>query len=306
VQLDARVLGQPTADDWVLVGGVVVADHVQPPARVGAGDLLEEGQELLVAVAGSALVGDAPGGDLQGGKQRGRPVPQVVMGALLGPPGPDPAHGLGTFQGLNLGLLVHAEHHGPLRWVPVQADDVVDLGRQLGSVENLKVSARQGWMPYSRQMRAMVSRLTPSSRARSRVDQWVMPSRGGAGLRVTDKISARRARPTLWGRPGRGRSGNPPSPRRTYRPRQVMTVGRETPTRSAISVLVTPSAARSRMRARCASTFGSRLDRTHRRSSARSSGATGSGEAAGMLHTPMPRQIVKLLQRRSTRRLCRR
>ena len=28
--------------DWVLVDGVVVADHLQATARVGAGDLLEE------------------------------------------------------------------------------------------------------------------------------------------------------------------------------------------------------------------------------------------------------------------------
>jgi hypothetical protein len=53
-------------------------------ARVGAGDLLEERQELLVAVAGSALVGDAPGRDLQRGEQGGGAVAGVVVGALLG------------------------------------------------------------------------------------------------------------------------------------------------------------------------------------------------------------------------------
>jgi hypothetical protein len=136
-------------------------------------------------VAGSALVGDAPGGDLQGGKQGGGPVPEVVVGALLGSPRPDAAHGLGAFQGLDLGFLIHAEDDRPLGWVQVQADDVVDLGRELGSVENLKVSARQGCTPYSRQMRAIVSRLTPSSRASSRVDQCVTPSLTGGGLRVT-------------------------------------------------------------------------------------------------------------------------
>ena len=80
-----------------------------------------------------------------------------------------------------------------------------------------------------------------------------------------------------------------------------MTVGRETPTRSAISVLEAPSAASSRIRARCASTAGSWLDRAHRRSSARSSGAMGSGEAAGMRHRPTSHHTVKLLQRRTTR-----
>jgi hypothetical protein len=36
----------------VFVGGVVVADHVELHPGVGLGDLLEEGKELGVAVAG--------------------------------------------------------------------------------------------------------------------------------------------------------------------------------------------------------------------------------------------------------------
>jgi hypothetical protein len=59
----------------VLVGGVVVADHMQLPARPGGGHLLEERQRLLMAVARLALVQDVPGGDLQGGEQGGGPVP---------------------------------------------------------------------------------------------------------------------------------------------------------------------------------------------------------------------------------------
>ena len=48
-----RVLSQPAANDRVRVGGVVVADQVQATTRVGAGDLLEERQELLVAMVGA-------------------------------------------------------------------------------------------------------------------------------------------------------------------------------------------------------------------------------------------------------------
>jgi hypothetical protein len=59
------------------------------------------------------------------------------------------------------------------------------LATSSGSVETLKVSTRQGWMPCSRQTLATVSWLTPSSRATSRVDQWVMPSLGGGGVSVT-------------------------------------------------------------------------------------------------------------------------
>lgn len=49
VQHDPRVLGQPALHHRLLVAGVVVTDHLQPAARIGTGDLLEEGQELAVA-----------------------------------------------------------------------------------------------------------------------------------------------------------------------------------------------------------------------------------------------------------------
>jgi hypothetical protein len=64
MQLHTRMPGQPATHGRVLVGGVVVAYHMQLPARIGPGHELEEGQELLMAVPGLALVGDPPGGDL--------------------------------------------------------------------------------------------------------------------------------------------------------------------------------------------------------------------------------------------------
>jgi len=52
----------------VLVGGVVVADHVQFGGGVGGGGLLEELEEFLVAVVGVASVGHLAGGGVQGGE----------------------------------------------------------------------------------------------------------------------------------------------------------------------------------------------------------------------------------------------
>ena len=63
VHRDPRVLRQPCLDRRVLVGGVVVGHHVQLHARAGLGDLLEEPQELSVAVPVVAGVGDLPGGE---------------------------------------------------------------------------------------------------------------------------------------------------------------------------------------------------------------------------------------------------
>ena len=57
MQLDPGMAGQPGLDLGVLVGGVVVHHHMQLPTRIGAGDELEEVQELAVAMAGMAGVG---------------------------------------------------------------------------------------------------------------------------------------------------------------------------------------------------------------------------------------------------------
>ena len=54
-------------------------------------------------------------------------VAGVVVGAALGHAGHHREHRLGPVEGLDLGLLVHAQHHGLLRRVVVEADDVDDL-----------------------------------------------------------------------------------------------------------------------------------------------------------------------------------
>ena len=77
----------------MLVGGVVVHHPVQLDRRagfvgdvgVGALDLLEEREELLVAVPRLERRGHLPGGDLQRREQRRGAVAVVVMGATLDP-----------------------------------------------------------------------------------------------------------------------------------------------------------------------------------------------------------------------------
>ncbi len=99
---------------------------------VGAGHVLEEGQELLVAVPLLAQPGHLPGRDLQRGEQRGGAVTDVVVGALLGVPGLHRQHLLGSVQRLHLGLLVDTQHDRVLRRGEVEPDHVGDLRDQLG------------------------------------------------------------------------------------------------------------------------------------------------------------------------------
>jgi hypothetical protein len=83
------------------------------------------------------------------------------------------------------------------------------LASNSGSVENLNVSVCHGLTSCSAHTLATVLWLTPSSVASSREDQWVTPSAWGGRLRVVARISARRARRTVWGRPRRCRSASP-------------------------------------------------------------------------------------------------
>jgi len=56
VQGDPGILSKPGPDPGVVLGGVVVADHVQLLAWPGGGHLLQQAHELLMAVPGAAGV----------------------------------------------------------------------------------------------------------------------------------------------------------------------------------------------------------------------------------------------------------
>src|SRR5829696_5430000 len=160
---------------------------------------------------------------------------------------------------------------GGFRYSPTTS---VTLATSSGSVENLNVSTRHGCTRWCRQVRSTVEASTPKRSANSRDDQCVTPSPAGGGVSVAAKILARS---TVRGRPERRSSSSPCTPELAYRFRQPITEGRETPTRSAISVLDTPSAASSTIRARCASPALIELDRVQDSNTSRSPGRRPSG-----------------------------
>jgi hypothetical protein len=167
----------------------------------------------------------------------------------------------------------------------------VTLATSSGSVENLNVSERHGWMPNSRHARVTVASPSLSLRASNRLDQWVTPRDFGGGLSVADTIAAGS---TVRGRPDRGASASPPIPLRSYRARQAITVCRVIPTRRPISAFGRPSAASSTIRARATSPAGAVEDRVSARSRAPSPSRNASGAATAMPHSPAPphRQIT--------------
>lgn len=124
VQVEARPPRQPGTHFGVLVGGVIVADQVHIEVlRNAVFDVTQEGQELLVPVAGLALGQDAAISDIQGRKERGGAVADVVVGDAFHVAQTQRQHGLGAFQGLHLAFFIHAQDQCVIRRVQVQADD---------------------------------------------------------------------------------------------------------------------------------------------------------------------------------------
>ena len=105
---------------------------MQRPARVGPHELVEEREELLVAVLGVAGAGDLARRDLQRGVEAGRAVSLVVVRHPLRLAGLDRQRRLGAIERLDLRLLVNTEHQRAFGRVEVEPDDIDDLLGELG------------------------------------------------------------------------------------------------------------------------------------------------------------------------------
>ena len=80
--------------------------------------------ELGSPMPGEAWADDPAGGDVEGGKQRRRAVPFVVMAAPLGLAGPHGQRRLGAAERLDLAFLANAQHQRTLGRGHVKANNV--------------------------------------------------------------------------------------------------------------------------------------------------------------------------------------
>ena len=164
VEMVAGPVGQPALDAGVLVGGVVVEDEVDVEVRGHVGiDVFEEAQELLVAMARPVLGEDLAGGDVQGGEEGGGAVADVAVGHAFDVAQSQRQEGLGTLQGLELALLVDAQHQCMVGWV-----------------ESWKCFCRWDWMLNAVQIRWTVDFDSPVASAMARQVQCVLPLGGGS------------------------------------------------------------------------------------------------------------------------------
>jgi hypothetical protein len=74
--------------------------------------------------------------DIEGGEQRGGAVALVIMGHGGAAPLLDRQSGLRAVERLDLTFLVDAENHGMSRRIDVEADDILHLSANLGSLRS--------------------------------------------------------------------------------------------------------------------------------------------------------------------------
>ena len=241
MNMEAGPPGEPVPDQRRLVGGVVAGNqvHVQLGGHLGL-DSIEKLAELQGPVAAVALANHLTGPGVQSGEEGRGAVAHVIMGAPLGLARTQGQKRPGAVQGLDLGLLVHAQDQRPVRRVEVEPHNIRTFSMKRGSADGLKVSVRWGCSAKARQMRLTVLWLRPERRAMDRVLQWV------ASLGVASKVNAitrsTSASSIILGRPLRGWSNRPSIRCSRNRERHFPTVSTHTRNSAATPVLLRPSA----------------------------------------------------------------
>ena len=173
--------------------------------------MLEETEELLVAVPVLAEPGHLPGGDFQGGEQGGGAMADVVVAALLVVARLHHKHFLGAVQRLDL-TRPSSTHNtialaGGFRYRPTTS---VTLASSSGSVENLNVSAFHGRIPVL--LPGLGDRglgTPPGGQPAADSTSESPPDASGEGLGVAVMIAASS---TTFDQPGRGMSTSPSRP----------------------------------------------------------------------------------------------
>jgi hypothetical protein len=111
--------------------------------------MLEKGQELLMAMAWFALRNHAAIEHAEGRKQRGSAVAEIVVSDAFDVTQIQGQRRLGAFERLDLAFFVHTQDQGVIWRIEVKAYYVAHLFHEEGSVESLKLLERCGWSPKS-------------------------------------------------------------------------------------------------------------------------------------------------------------
>lgn len=119
---------EPCADLGMFVRGVIVYDEMSIELLGPVGiDMLEKAQEFLMPMRRLALREHTAFGDIECRKQCRSPMSDVTVGDAYDVTEPKRQNRLGTFECLDLALLVDAEHDRMNRWIEIKSDNVSNL-----------------------------------------------------------------------------------------------------------------------------------------------------------------------------------
>src|SRR5258706_6658179 len=128
MHMEARMLDQPLGDVVMLMGAVIVQYQVQVQA---AGDLsvklAEKLQIFLMSMTRHTRTDHGAVQNIESGKKSRRAVAFIVMRHGAATTLLDRQPWLGSFQSLNLALLIHTQHQRFIRWIQVQAHHIIKL-----------------------------------------------------------------------------------------------------------------------------------------------------------------------------------
>jgi len=127
VELDIRVCVQPFSDRGRRVGRRVVKNDVQFTSLIAPVQRLEKTQELDTGVPGGAFPDDLARSNFERRVQARQAVAAIVVGVTCRRTLSHGQQRLGSFECLDLRLLVDAQNDGVGRGVQVKSDDVADL-----------------------------------------------------------------------------------------------------------------------------------------------------------------------------------
>src|SRR5215472_14419298 len=123
----------------VLVSGIIVDDHMDRFLLGHPGiDDVEEADELLMAMALHTLADDLTFQHIKRRKQCRDAVTLVVVGDGAGTSLLHRQPRLGAVQRLDLAFLIDRENDGVVGRIDVEADDLFELGRELGIIRQLE------------------------------------------------------------------------------------------------------------------------------------------------------------------------
>ncbi len=153
VHVKPWVTSQPPPYLGMLVGRIVICHQVQFSLRIGRGiDVLQKLDPLLVSMPRHTRINHNAFRHVEHCEQRGGAVALVIVGPGAQTAGINRQALLHAIEGLNLRLLVDAQHNGMLWWVQIQADDVHQLlgeMRIVGDLERLHAMRLEiGLLPH--------------------------------------------------------------------------------------------------------------------------------------------------------------